>query len=405
VIAGVNGVVRLGAGAVFADAFRRVAPTWPYRETGGRTRPLIAIRADGTGYRIESPWLDEPATRSTAAAAVCAFLVELVYASLGETDLCLHCGAVEMGGGLIVFPSTYRAGKSTLIAALAASGVRVHADDLMPLTMDGEGVALGINPRLRWPLPRNAPERLRAFVARYSGPRDRRYQYLDLPEPLLSPYGERRPVRAIVTLNRTAAGGARLVALPRGSAARQLILQHFGRGSDARQALDRLLSIVAPVPSFRLDCADLGDAVRVLKRAFAGKGLQVNRSSPPQGATADPALEPLSGRLPPGRFFRRAGVAVRTVDGAAFLAEPGTGGIFELNPVGHAVWELLATPVSPEDIAAVLSEAFLSVQADTIRSDVDAILRQLWNAGLIDRAATAGATPRRRATPGMCPTP
>ena len=98
-----------------------------------------------------------------------------------------------MGGGLIVFPSTYRAGKSTLIAALAASGVRTHADDLMPLTQ-GEGVALGINPRLRRPLPANAPDRLLMFVARHAGPRDRRYQYLDLPAPLLSPHGERRPI-------------------------------------------------------------------------------------------------------------------------------------------------------------------------------------------------------------------
>jgi hypothetical protein len=386
----VPGPVAIDAGDRFLAVLDRAAPTWPRQVASGKAQWLIRVRQDEDIYRIETSWTERHVLKRSAVSAVCAFLVDLVYASLDRCGLLgLHCAAVEIGGGLIVFPSTYRTGKTTLVAALAASGVRVHADDLMPLTQDGEGVALGINPRLRLPLPENAPPWLQAFVALHRGPSDGRYQYLDLPAPLLAPYGLRKPIRAIVALRRGAPGETRLLPLAASDGARHLILQHFKRDGDSPKALDRLLAIVGPVPSYGLDYDDLGDAVRLLKQTFAA-GSPVPAALSGAATPAAPESSGLTaprGQMPAGRFRRRHGLALQSLGAAAFLAAPDRGGIFELNPVGLAVWEVLAGPASPREIAGLLAEAFPAASPSEIRRDVTDLMRRMWAAGLLEQAA------------------
>jgi hypothetical protein len=374
----------------FLAVLDRAAPTWRRHAATGAAEPLIRLGQDGDTYRIETSWSRRRLLKRTDVSAVCAFLVDLVYASLdGSGLLCLHCAAVEIGGGLIVFPSTYRAGKTTLVAALAASGVRVHADDLMPLTPQGAGVALGVNPRLRLPLPENATQAFQAFVARHRGPSDSRYQYLDLPEPLLAAHGMKTPIRAIVALRRRPSGGARLEPRPASDAARRLILQHFKRDGDSPKALDRLLAIVGPIPSFVLDYDDLDGAVRLLTHTFAA-GSPVPAAVPGVTTAAPPepaGLAAPGGALPAGLFRRRPGIAPQTMGDAAFLAAPDRGGIFELNPAGLAVWEILAGPASPRKVAGLLAAAFPAASPSEIRRDVVDLMRRMWAAGLLERAA------------------
>ena len=387
----VPGPVAIDDGGRFLAVLDRVAPTWPRHVDAAAAEPLIRVRRDGEVYRIEAAWNERRTLKRSSVAAVCAFLVDLVYASLDRPGLlCLHAAAVEIGDGLIVFPSTYRAGKTTLVAALAASGVRVHADDLLPLTPDGEGVAIGVNPRLRRPLPENAPPWLHAFVARHAGPCDNRYQYLDLPSPLLAPYGLRKPVRAIVALRRGAPGvDARLQPLAASEGARHLILQHFERDGDSAKALDRLLAIVRPIPSHVLDYNDLGDAVRLLKQTF---GARAGARCPPSAIAVMPpspngdGLAAPKGPMPSGRFNRRGDVALQTVSDATFLAAP-DGGIFELNPVGRAVWEVLVEASSPRQAADLLAAAFPAISQSAIRRDVADLMRQMWTAGLLEKTA------------------
>ncbi|EHK53331.1 hypothetical protein [Allomesorhizobium alhagi] len=125
---------------------------------------------------------------------------------------------MEFAERLVVFPSTNRAGKSTLIARLAAEGVAVHADDLLPLTPDDEGMSLGISPRLRLPLPETAGATLTRFVMENQGAADGRYKYLELAAPLLAPFGESCPIGAFVLLERQIHRAAELLAAPRGLA-------------------------------------------------------------------------------------------------------------------------------------------------------------------------------------------
>lgn len=59
-----------------------------------------------------------------------------------------------------MFPESSKAGKSTLTVAFAAASYRVFGDDVLGLTAQGEGVAMGVAQRLRLPLPDIFPQSL-----------------------------------------------------------------------------------------------------------------------------------------------------------------------------------------------------------------------------------------------------
>ena len=90
--------------------------------------------------------------------------------------------------------------------------------------------------------------------------------------------------------------------------------------------------------------------------------------------------------MPTGRFTRRRDIARRTIDVTSFLAAP-HGGVFELNAVGLAVWEILAEPASPREVAGLLAEAFPAASPNEIRRDVTDLMRRMWAAGLLEHAA------------------
>ena len=164
---------------------------WRFREApySDQPAPVITIRKAAKGYRIESPWRPSPAVYRDRVDAVCSFIVDLIKALVADDPalLCLHAGGVEIGGRLVVFPSRYRAGKSTFAAYLAAAGTRVYADDVLPIDeRANEGVAPGVQPRLRLPLPEGVDGAFRAFVQRRSGPANR---------ALPLPRSRRRPAR------------------------------------------------------------------------------------------------------------------------------------------------------------------------------------------------------------------
>ena len=91
--------------------------------------------------------------------------------------------------------------------------------------------------------------------------------------------------------------------------------------------------------------------------------------------------------MPTGQFRRRHDLAPQTVGDATFLAARDGGGIFELNPAGVAVWEILAGAASPREVADILADAFPDASSRTIRRDVNDLMRRMWTAGLLERPA------------------
>jgi hypothetical protein len=183
--------------------------------------------------------------------------------------LCLHAAAVRIGCGLICFPSIHKAGKSTLCVQLAASGQKVYCDDVLPIEpKKNDGVALGIAPLLRRPLPGDLGVPLHEFIAARKGPTNRGWLYVRLGQHELAPFGERAPIKAFVFLDRRSRSRAKLEPVQESDMLKELILQNFAEQVPPVEILDRLLSITQNAQCCQLRFDRVCDAARLLVDAF-----------------------------------------------------------------------------------------------------------------------------------------
>jgi len=369
---------------------------WRFEPVAAGADPIITIRKIGETYSLESPSLGPPCADLSDVGAVCAFIADLVQIYIAEQPslLCLHCGAAAFGGGLAIFPNQYRAGKSTLLARLAAAGVPVFADDVLPIAgASDDGIALGVAPRLRLPLPRGASPSFRRFVHAHAGPSDSRYLYLDLPPESLAPHGRRLPIAACILLDRRPSGGAALEPAAKSAGLQRAILQNFARAVPATEIAGRLRKLVDRVPCFTLRYAALDEAVALLQEAFkdrptptaGGSAAPSRRRTPPTAGAS--SLDRPSGRrrLCPvtRRYVRDPAILLHRVDGDGFLVDPRSDSIYHLNAVAAALWRLLGESTTVAEAADILQQAFPEVDARQIRRDVRALLTDLLANGLI----------------------
>ncbi len=77
------------------------------------------------------------------------------------------------------------------------------------------------------------------------------------------------------------------------------------------------------------------------------------------------------------------GIEVRSVDDEVLVIDEVIGGIFNLNPVGAAVWKLLEYPTTAEQIVETLVAAFPQVSQQRIIEDVQSLLLQFEGKDLI----------------------
>ena len=161
---GVAGLVLLPDEPALLDGISQLAPSWKYTSTvteshGGLPPCITKVgknQNNPSTFDIESVYLDEPLLGLPTASALCALMADVLEAHIEESQnpIALHAGAVAMGNRLIAITGPKRAGKSTLIARLCAEpDLQIFCDDVLPISPQGEGVALGVAPRLRLPLP------------------------------------------------------------------------------------------------------------------------------------------------------------------------------------------------------------------------------------------------------------
>lgn len=380
----------------FVAALKAGAVDWPFRPVEADGEPAARITKAGQSLLVHYP--DEEPLPVTPVGAACSLMVSLAEALVAENPdrLCFHGGAARFGGRLVIFPGRSRAGKSTMIARLAAGGHTVFGDDILPLDERGEGMALGVAPRLRLPLPAGASVAFRDFVAAHEGAADGRYHYLALPEGRLARRGVTAPLGAIVLLDRRSSGPAEIHAAPERLALKLLARQSVQAAEDARPLLDEMRAIVRRLPCYVLSYADLEDAVALLEAAFARWPARLTAPPPADEAaltrrllerddvdTSDDPAEGLRGRYRPGmRLVRNPGVTLHLVDGEAFLAGSGeTAAIHHLNAVGTGIWNLLAQPTDEDEAADMLATAFPDVAPRTIARDVAALFASLHASG------------------------
>jgi len=382
---GLSRSVELPEGPV-VEVLSAVLHGWRFTplDEAGSLDPLIRLTGDKGRYRLESPWQEGPPRNRNAVDAVCAFIVDLVHAYVADTPslLCLHCAAAEFGGRLVIFPGTYRAGKSTLMASLAAAGTRIHADDVIPINAHGDlAVAPGIAPRLRLPLGAEASPALRRFVAAHRGPASSRYQYLALDASRLARHGDEAPIGAFVALDRQPGARTVLVPLSESEMLGKVILRNFARDVPASDILERLHALVANAPCFRLVYSDVDRAANLLRDVFS----RWSEHKRVGGTSAAPpvAVHPPVRDVASGHLARMPGVKEKAVGEELFLVDPADQTIHRLNAVGAALWRILAQPCCFDDAVEVLHQAFPNVKRARIQKDVQGLVAGLEKRGLL----------------------
>lgn len=335
------------------------------------------IRQRRDGYCYDGPALAHPMTGLTVTGTVCALIADLTLAACDALPggIGLHCGAVEIGGRLVLLTGPHRAGKSTLVARLSAEpGLRLFCDDVLPVTAEGFGLALGIAPRLRLPVPEGA-QTLRDHLDAHLVLSDDRYGYL-MP-PSLVAHGDLAQLGGLVVLRRMPPGTpARLHRLSEADALCHLLERTLSELHSAEAAHARVAALIAGLPTMTLAYSDLDEATALLCAAFA-PGAQVRLRPPLPEPLAPPVASP--DPLDPALVLRpRSGIALRRAEGGGFLWHPGDGILWRLNPAAAAVWSLLTqtAPCSGAHLADLLSTAFPATDPALIRHDTCAILSQ-----------------------------
>ncbi|MBW2705064.1 MAG: hypothetical protein JRD84_02005 [Deltaproteobacteria bacterium] len=233
--------------------------------------PVITIQKTEAGFERRSKWLSKPAVFSDPVDAACDLVVDLIhsYVAAHRGMLCLHCAAVKFNQGLVVFPNTYRAGKSTLSLKLAESGERLFTDDVLPISNQGDlGLALGILPRIRLPLPEGMTPDFVDFVTNRAGPQNSRYLYAKLGLNEQAALGTSAPINGVTILQREKNAKAALMKAKKSIVVKDMILRNFARQNPGLEIIDRVYSIVDNARCHRLIYDNLDQAVSLLEEAF-----------------------------------------------------------------------------------------------------------------------------------------
>jgi hypothetical protein len=374
---GVAGPLVLPDGAGLEAGLAQVVRGWtPACDSTVRPKgeALACAVPDGAGngtFTLHSVNFETPMPRLAAASVICGLVADLGQSYFEEKPgaLALHCGAFRWGGRLIAVSGPPRAGKSTLIARMTAEpDCEVFCDDILPVRPDGQGVALGIAPRLRLPLPEGASAAFREHVEACLGPRDARYGYVCAGT--LALHGTLAPLSVLVKLDRRAEGPARLHPLAVDEALTELLQRNMADQATPDAAFARGAALIGGMTCLRLVYADLEEAVALLRRAFAADGGLEGLVAEEPAVPAEETARTRAAFDPDAVVARTEGVAVRRLGSSAFLWRPEGTMIWQLNPIAAAVWALLEIPGSAREIAEALAEVWTDVPGETLLADV-----------------------------------
>ena len=367
------------------DCFPLIFPGWQITEVSAEhCSPVLSLRLEDNNYVLESYWLKKPVYRTNEDAAICLLVAELMRAFVHEDRqlLCLHGAAAEFAGKLVVFPSNYRAGKSILSACLAASGVQLFGDDVLPISLlDAEGIAPGFAPRLRLPLPDNLDLETLEFINKHNRLQGEQYLYLDLENDVLAPKGCQLPVGAFVLLEREEGVSPVMASVSEAEVLHQVIWQNFARETEAPRILGVLSELVASSQRFRLRYDRTEDAVRLLRESFSHWTTQSGNGS--YDKTLANGQTGIIDHLLPGHYLRKPDISIVQIEDQVFLADEQGAAIHHLNPIGTAIWSLLEEPMTADEITNLLMTAFPDLERSSIESDLHNLIDELLSRNLL----------------------
>ncbi len=407
---GLDATVELCVDQKFVDALPVVFPHWAHKIVQqNEDSDFASVTLTEKQYEITSPFMDDPISFKDPANALCSLIVELAWARLREDTslLCLHGAAIEFGGRLVIFPSTRRAGKSTLTVALAAAGKTVFTDDFLPLkaTSDGllSGISSGISPRLRLPLPDQIGAVALNYIQNRSMIQNRQYRFVTPKTGELAKFGETAPIGSLVFLERTEGATAKIAPVSEADALTALIKQNFSRAMNTTGILKMLGFITKSAPAYRLTYDDAEQAVALLESRFQ----EWDQAAPVfpadlNNVSFESALEsdftPEVFDISEGSFIHASGIEEVSSDGKRFLTGHNGKSIHFLNDGAANIWRLLEEPTSISEATEMLCAVFPDYPAENIRRDVVSTYTEFARNGLLQKVDTICQPPEIKAT-------
>lgn len=401
--ANLPGPLRFADAEAVLDVVQAVLVGWQLHERtadNDASRPVIIVAGSSGRWSVTGTALETEMRFDDPVSAACCVVAHLLQArTRAEQEmLCMHAAAVEIGGGLVVMPCRYRAGKSALTAALAAAGCRAFGDDTVLIEpSSGDAVAPGVAIRLRLPLPERLDDATRAFVDAHAGPRGAHYCYLAPPETALARRGERANVRAFVLLDRREFGPPTVTRVAPGPMLRQLIWQNFARAGAPERIVETLAALVERADCLQLTYSDLAEGRSLLLSHFAARGRTLHEVQP-AGLCADGAARETGPALAlrAGARLARSTAARRLCRaGETFLTSAATGSILHLNALASCLWTLIEQPLTYGEVLATFGAAFPTRAESDLDRDLREALAGFKAHGLIEVRERASA-PRRR---------
>lgn len=246
---------------------------WKIEKVGadGKINPDIIVKKTASGFERRSKWLTKSSIFKDPVDSVCDLIVDLSRAYVSDNShlLCLHCAALKFPEGLVVFPNTYRAGKSIMSLNLVYKGARLYTDDVLPILDDGgSGMALGILPRLRRPLPEQVNPEFVDFIQHRSGPGNSRYLYVNMTPEEQASLGEKSGIKGIVILQREQNAAPELSKTKKSTVIKDMVMRNFARQPPGLEILDRIYSIVDKAECYKLMYDDLDIAADLIVAEF-----------------------------------------------------------------------------------------------------------------------------------------
>lgn len=173
--------------------------------------------------------------------------------------VCVAAGGAEVSGGLVVLLGAPAAGKSSVALHLAATGHRLFGEDRLALRRCGAaaaGMCLGLTPRVRLPMPRDAGAAFVEFVDGFTELRRHGRAYLKLWSGEAAEFGELAPVAAFVVLDRLADGPDALAPAARSDVLGALDAATYAPHLSAAARAASLSALADAAPGYRLRFAD-----------------------------------------------------------------------------------------------------------------------------------------------------
>ena len=251
-----------------------LAPDWPQaaEPAGPVLNQFHAVHESGAWRFTDPDAAMPPLSFDDGLPAGLGLTGALLWCSVaqGEAYACLHAGAIDTGEGLLALVGEGNAGKSTLSLAWAALGRRFAGDDRLVVRLDATPVALGLalTPKLRLPLPPNSPAAFRDFAARHEVQRSEALTLLHLDPGAALRFGERRPLQALVLLDRDGFSPPHLEPAERADVLDALLEGGFAPRLGTVQRLQAFHQLTA-LPCLRLTYGDSFAAAAYLATLFS----------------------------------------------------------------------------------------------------------------------------------------